>query len=85
MAKKNVHVTLHSDMWAVMREGNNRASSLHDTQKQAGKKGTETARRAKSRSSSCTTGRARFASATATAATPFLLEVRGCNQPRRLE
>jgi hypothetical protein len=47
MAKKNVHVTPHGDKWAVMREGNKRASSLHDTQKQAEKKGRETARKDK--------------------------------------
>ena len=41
MAKRNVHVTPHGDKWAVMREGNKRASSLHDTQKQAEKKGRE--------------------------------------------
>ena len=47
MAKKNVHVTPHGDKWAVMREGNERASSLHDTQKEAEKKGREVARKDK--------------------------------------
>ena len=45
--KKGVHVTPRGDRWAVMREGNERATSLHDTQKQAEKKGRETARRNK--------------------------------------
>jgi hypothetical protein len=45
--KKGVHVTPHGDKWAVKREGNERASSLHDTQKQAEKKGREAARKAK--------------------------------------
>jgi len=39
MTKKNVHVTPHGDKWAVKREGNERASSLHDTQKKAEDKG----------------------------------------------
>ncbi len=43
--KKPVHVTLHGAKWAVTREGNKRASSLHDTQKQAEKKGREAARK----------------------------------------
>lgn len=43
--KKNVHVTPHGDKWAVMREGNERASSLHDTQKEAEQKGREAARK----------------------------------------
>lgn len=33
--KKPVHVVPHGDRWAVTREGNQRASSLHDTQAQA--------------------------------------------------
>jgi len=45
MAKKSIHVTPHGDKWAVMREGNTRASSLHDTQKQAEKKGRDAARK----------------------------------------
>ena len=47
MVKRNVHVTPHGDKWAVMREGNKRASSLHNTQKQAEMKGREAARRDK--------------------------------------
>lgn len=43
--KKNVHVTPHGGKWAVMREGNERASSLHDTQKEAEQKGREAARK----------------------------------------
>ncbi len=45
--KKGVHVTPRGNKWAVMREGSERASSLHDTQEQAEKKGRETARRDK--------------------------------------
>ena len=43
--KKGVHGTPRGDKWAVVREGSERASSLHDTQAQAEKKGRETARR----------------------------------------
>lgn len=35
MAKKNVHVVKHDDGWAVKKEGNERASSVHPTQQQA--------------------------------------------------
>ncbi len=35
MAKKNVHVVKHDDGWAVKKEGNERASSVHSTQQQA--------------------------------------------------
>ncbi len=42
--KKNVHVTPQSGKWAVKREGSQRASSLHDTQKEAEKRGRQTAR-----------------------------------------
>jgi hypothetical protein len=45
--KKGVHVTPRGNKWAVMRESNERATSLHDTQQQAVKKGRETARRDK--------------------------------------
>ncbi len=45
--KRGVHVTPRGNKWAVMREGSERASSLHDTQEQAEKKGRETARRDK--------------------------------------
>jgi uncharacterized protein YdaT len=41
---KNVHVTPQGDKWAVRREGSQRASSLHDTQKEAEKKGRQIAR-----------------------------------------
>ena len=44
---KGVHFTPCGDRWAVVREGSERASSLHDTQAQAEKKGRETARRDK--------------------------------------
>ena len=44
-SKKGVHVTPRGDKWAVVREGSERASSLHDTQDQAEKKGREIARR----------------------------------------
>jgi hypothetical protein len=33
--KKNLHVVPHNDGWAVRKEGSNRASSVHDTQKDA--------------------------------------------------
>jgi hypothetical protein len=46
MAKpKNVHVTPRDDGWAVMREGNQRASSVHPTQKEAEKVGRQAARK----------------------------------------
>ncbi len=32
---KRVHIVPHQDGWAVKREGNNRATSVHDTQKDA--------------------------------------------------
>ena len=35
MPKKNVHVVKHEDGWAVKKEGNERASSVHSTQQQA--------------------------------------------------
>lgn len=35
MAKKNVHIVKHKEGWAVKKEGNDRASSVHTTQKQA--------------------------------------------------
>lgn len=37
MSKKNVHVVPHADGWAVKKEGNTRATSVHDTQKDAQK------------------------------------------------
>jgi hypothetical protein len=42
--KKPVHVTPREDGWAVIREGNERASSVHRTQREAEKKGRQTAR-----------------------------------------
>lgn len=35
MPGKNQHVVPHKDGWAVKGEGNKRATSVHDTQKQA--------------------------------------------------
>jgi hypothetical protein len=45
--KKNIHVTPRDDGWAVMREGNQRASSVHPTQKEAAKAGRQAARKDK--------------------------------------
>jgi uncharacterized protein (TIGR02271 family) len=47
MAKTNppVHVPLRDDEWAVVREGNDRATSLHPTQAEAAKAGRDIARR----------------------------------------
>jgi hypothetical protein len=45
--KKPVHVTPREDGWAVVREGNQRASSVHPTQKEAEKAGREAARKDK--------------------------------------
>lgn len=42
--KKPVHVVPHGDGWAVKREGNQRASSLHDTQAEAERVGRPAAR-----------------------------------------
>jgi hypothetical protein len=39
-----VHVVPRGDQWIVEREGGQRASSLHDTQRQAEQAGRETAR-----------------------------------------
>lgn len=47
MAKKDVHVTPQGNKWAVKREGSERASSLHNTQGEAEKKGRQTARNEK--------------------------------------
>jgi hypothetical protein len=44
MAKKNVHVVKHGDGWAVKKEGNQRASSVHPTQKEAIDVGREAAK-----------------------------------------
>jgi len=35
MAGKNQHVVPHKDGWDVKGEGNSRATTVHDTQKQA--------------------------------------------------
>ena len=35
MPKKNQHVVPHSDRWAVKGEGNQRATSVHETQREA--------------------------------------------------
>jgi len=35
MPKKNVHVVKHGQEWAVKKEGNDRASSVHPTQQKA--------------------------------------------------
>jgi hypothetical protein len=45
--KKPIHVTPRDDGWAVMREGNQRASSVHSTQKEAEKVGRQAARKEK--------------------------------------
>lgn len=42
---KNQHVVPHSDRWAVKGEGNSRATSMHDTQRQAENAAREIARR----------------------------------------
>jgi len=44
MAKKNVHVVKHEDGWAVKKEGNQRASSVHPTQKEAIETGRDAAK-----------------------------------------
>ena len=46
MSDKNVHVTPRDGRWAVEREDNQRASSLHDTQAEAEAAGRVTARAA---------------------------------------
>lgn len=35
MAKRDYHIVPHDDQWAVKKEGGERASSLHDTQRDA--------------------------------------------------
>jgi uncharacterized protein YdaT len=35
MARRNVYVVRRGDQWAVVQEGAERASSLHDTQREA--------------------------------------------------
>ena len=43
--KPGVHVTPREDGWAVIKEGNKRASSLHSTKKEAEKAGRQAARK----------------------------------------
>src|SRR5919107_3703761 len=40
-----VHIELRDDAWIVVREGNQRATSVHPTQSEAGESGRELARR----------------------------------------
>src|SRR5918998_6048876 len=44
-SKSPVHVEPREDGWAVVREGNERATSLHQTQSEAAKEGRNIARR----------------------------------------
>lgn len=44
-SKAPVHVEPREDGWAVIREGNERATSLHPTQAEAAKEGRELVRR----------------------------------------
>ena len=46
--KKNVHVVKRSDGWAVKKEGNKKASSVHKTQQQAIDVGRDAAKNEKS-------------------------------------
>lgn len=39
MARKNQHVVPHTDGWAVKGAGNSRATSVHDTQREAAEAG----------------------------------------------
>lgn len=43
MTGKNQHIVPHADGWAVRGEGNQRATSVHDTQQQAIEAGRQTA------------------------------------------
>jgi uncharacterized protein YdaT len=43
MARKNQHVVRHADGWAVRGEGNERVTSIHDTQREAIERGREIA------------------------------------------
>ncbi len=45
MAKKDIHVVPHQDGWAVRKEGNDRASRVVDTQKEATQIARDQARR----------------------------------------
>jgi hypothetical protein len=42
---KNVHIVPHDSGWAVRNEGNDRASSVHSTQREATQAGRDRARR----------------------------------------
>ena len=44
MSGKNQHVVPHDDGWAVRGEGNSRATSVHETQREAIESGREIAR-----------------------------------------
>ena len=44
MGKRNQHVVPHEDGWAVRGEGSQRASSVHNTQREAIDAGRQTAR-----------------------------------------
>ena len=46
MAEKNVHTVPHGDEWANVREGSERASSVHGTQAEAIERGREIAKNA---------------------------------------
>lgn len=46
MAETNVHTVPHGDGWANVREGSDRASSVHSTQAEAIERGREIARHA---------------------------------------
>lgn len=47
MAKRNQHIVLHEDGWAVKSAGSQRASSVHRTQEEAIEKGREMAQNQK--------------------------------------
>ncbi len=44
MSGKNQHIVPHDEGWAVRGEGNSRATSVHDTQREAIEHGREIAR-----------------------------------------
>lgn len=48
MAGKNQHVVPHQGKWAVKAEGNQRATSIHETQAEATARGREIAQKQKS-------------------------------------
>ena len=45
MSKNDIHVVPHADGWATHKEGNERATSVHDTQGEAIERGRDQARR----------------------------------------